>query len=97
MKTATRSSIDSLYGEIQEIDSTFRTRKGEPNSAEYWRTAVAMKTRQRDLWRQIGDGADSSTPDWARRAAFQSADHCSDQADRYAQFARQCEVPAVTG
>lgn len=91
MKTATRLGVDSLYDEITQIDDTFRTREGRPNAAEYWREAVVMKQRQRDLWRQIGGAADRADPDWARRAAFQAADYCSDQADRYAQFARQCE------
>lgn len=97
MKTSTRPSADSLYAEIQDVDVTLGTRDGSPDSAEYWREAVVLKTRQRDLWRQIAKAADSSTPAWARRAAFQSADHCSDQADRYAQFARQCVAPAATG
>ena len=91
MKTATRPTIDGLYAEIQDIDVTLGTRDASPDSAEYWREAVGLKTRQRDLWRQIAKGADGATPLWARRAAFQAGDFCSDQADRYASFARQCE------
>lgn len=86
------TTIDSLYAEIRDIDMALGDRESDADSAAYWREAAQLRSRQRDLWREIAKAAVGAVPDWARRAAFQAADFCAEQADRYGQFARQCEV-----
>ena len=88
MTTTTRLTTDEIYAQIAELTDQASALEALPDSVEYWTAAADLKDRERDLWRTLGDACGSDMPGWARLAAYHAGDHCSDQAERYRQYAR---------
>lgn len=88
MATKTRPTTDDLYAQIAELTDEAKALEALPDSVEYWTAVADLKCRERDLWRQLAEACAGDMPGWARVAAYKSGDHCSDQAERYRQYAR---------
>lgn len=88
VSTRTRPTTDELYAQIDKLTEQAEALEALPDSVEYWTAQAGLKDRERNLWRQIGDACGSDVPGWARLAAYHAGGHCSDQADRYRQYAR---------
>lgn len=91
MKTHTQPTIEDLYAQIAELDDEYASLTPDPDSAEYWRLCISVKSQQRDLWRQVADRAIRlDVADWVRRATFLAWDNCNVTILWCRQFEQQC-------
>lgn len=89
MSTQTRTA-DVIFAEIRDLQRKVSDRP-QLDTAESWHQLADEYDRIRDLWRELGEVAnhDGDAPVWAVIAAYSAADHHSDLAERYRQFARE--------